>query len=304
MAAGDERPVGIERLLFLRSLSMGAGEGPEVLQVAGAMREVFFERAQEIFAIGDPAGDIFFLVRGSVRMTAPGAPPWDFDAPAIVGVFDAFAGRPRSRRAVATSDLHALSLAYADWLAVLEENHELACEAVLRVAAMLRRTRLGIAGDGGHDPPAPAGPAAAGLGSFARTRALRRLPILRDASVEVTLRLAELAQEIDLAPGEVLFREGDPGETLSAVASGLVAVERADPPLRAVFGPGALVGGAAAVGLGPHPFTARAELPTVVLRLHRDDVLDLMEDHFDLTRGLLSAIGAEREELMRRYGTD
>src|SRR5260221_7029041 len=112
--AGEERPVGVERLLFLRSLATARMDGPEAIQMAGAMRDVFFRRGQELFAIGEPSGDVFFLVKGSVQMTAPGAPPWDFDAPAIVGAFDSFAERPRARRGVATSDLHALALAHTD----------------------------------------------------------------------------------------------------------------------------------------------------------------------------------------------
>jgi CRP-like cAMP-binding protein len=161
-----------------------------------------------------------------------------------------------------------------------------------------------MAGDGGHGPPAPSGPPAAGLGFFAKTLALRRVVLLREAGVEVTLRLCERAHEIDLAPGEALFHEGTPCETVDAVVSGRVEVERTDPPLRAAFGPGALVGGAAALAIGPHPYTARAAEAAVLLRLRRDDLLDAMEDHFDLTRSMLSAINAEREELMRQHGTD
>jgi CRP-like cAMP-binding protein len=302
--AGDERPVGVERLLFLRSLSTARLEGPEASQIAAAMRDVYFKRGQVLFSIGDASGEIYFVVKGSVQMTAPGTAPWDFEAPAIVGVLDSFAGRRRERRGVATSDVHALALAHTDWLAVLEEHHDYACESVIRLATVLARMRLGIPGDGGYPAPSPTeGALPARLGLFERTLALRRLPIFHDAGVEATLRLCQHCEEIRLGPGEELFREGDPGEGLDVVAGGLVDVQRADPPLSAAFGPGALVGGAASLAPGARSFGARAREGAVVLRVHKDDVFDAMEDHFALTRSLLTAINAEREELMRKHGT-
>lgn len=304
MSADDDRRLGVERLLFLRSLTNARPSGPEAVQIAGAMRDLYFKRDQRLFAIGDPAIDVFFIVKGSVRLTAPDAAPWDFEAPAVIGAIDAFAGRPRTRRAVATADTHALALAHTDWLAVLEEHFDFARESVLRLADGLGRMRLGLAGDGGHPGPSePAGPRAAGLGLYEKTVALRRLPVLRAAGVQVTMRLAALAEERALAPGEALFREGDAGETLDAVAGGRIAIERATPPLRAAFGAGSLVGGLASLAAPRAAFDARAAETSLVLRLRKDDVFDVMEDHFELTRSILASVNEERSALMARHGT-
>ncbi len=305
MAAGDDRPVSVERLLFLRSLATRL-DGPEAIQIAAAMHDVYFKRGEQLFGIGEASGDVFFVVRGSVTMSAPGAPPWEFDAPAVVGALDSFAGRPRARRGVATSDVHALALSHTDWLAVLEEHHEYACETVQSLAGALSRMRLGLDGDGGFPDPAPdGGPLTSGLNPLEKMLALRRVPLLRAAGAEATLRLCELAEEVELGPGGVLFREGDPCDALHAVAGGVIVIERASPPLRAAFGPGAIVGGAAAMGVGQQPFEARARPSerAVVLQVRKDDVLDVMEDHFGLARSLLGCINAERDELMRRHGT-
>jgi CRP-like cAMP-binding protein len=303
--ADDRRP-GVERLLFLRSLATVRPNGPEAQQIAAAMRDVYFRRGQALFSVGDPSGDVFFLVQGSVRMAAPAgspAPPWDFDAPAIVGALDSFQGRPRTRSGVATSDTHALALAAADWLAVLEDNADFARESVLRLAGNLMRMHLEVPDDGGYPTPAADEAAATtGLGFFEKTVALRRIPSLRAAGVQPVVRLAELATEIDLAPGDTLFREGEACDAVFAVASGVIEIERSAPPLRAAFGAGALVGGAAAIGITRYPFGARARGSAVVIQVRRDDVLDVMEDHFELTRAVLSAINLERGELMGRHG--
>jgi len=37
-------------------------------------------------------------------------------------------------------------------------------------------------------------------------------------------------------------------------------------------------------------------------RLRKDDLFDVMEDHFELTRALLGEINAEQGELMARHG--
>jgi len=307
MAAPDEQKPGVERLLFLRSLATVRPNGPEAQQIAAAMRDVYFRRGQPLFGVGDPSGDVFFLVKGSVRMAAPPgspAPPWDFEAPAIVGALDSFLGRPRTRSGVATSETHALALASSEWLAVLEDNADFARESVLRLAGNLLRMHLEIPDDGGFPAPAVVEGAAltTGLGFFEKTLALREVPSLRAAGVQVTVRLVELATELDLGPGEALFREGDACDALDAVASGVIEVARASPPLHAAFGPGTLVCGPAAIGVGRYPFSAHARDGAVVIRLRRDDVLDVMEDHFELTRALMSAVNAERGELMGRHG--
>jgi CRP-like cAMP-binding protein len=305
MALDDQKP-GVERLLFLRSLAMVRPEGPEAQQIAAAMRDVYFRRAAQLFGVGDPSGDVFFLVKGSVRMAPPPgtvAPPWDFEAPAIVGALDSFLGRPRTRSAVATSETHALALAAADWLAVMEDNADFARESMLRLSGMLLRMHLEIEGDGGYAPPSATGAAiATGLGFLEKTIALREVPPLRAAGVQVVVRLVELATEIDLGPGDALFREGEACDAVDVVASGVIEIERSAPPLGAAFGPGALVGGAGALGLVRYPFGARARDGAAVIRLRRDDVLDMMEDHFELTRALMSAVNAERGELMGRHG--
>jgi CRP-like cAMP-binding protein len=303
MASEKERQLGVERALFLRSLGTVRPNGPEAEQLAAAMRDVYFKRGQQIFAQGHPSGDVFFVVKGSVRMTAPDSTPWDFDAPAVVGALDSFAGRPRTRTGVATSETHALALAHTDWLAVVEEHADFARESVLRLAAGVHRMHLGIAGDGGYrTATTPEGAPTTGLTLLERTLALRKLPVFQAAGVEATLRLVALASEVDLAPGETLFAEGDACDTVDVVTGGAIAVERSAPPLHAEFGAGSVVGGVGTIGVSRHAFGARAVAGAVLLRLRKDDVFDVMEDHFELVRAWLAAINVEREEIMQRHG--
>lgn len=307
MAADDDRQVGVERLLFLRSLPMSRPNGPEAIQIAAAMRDVHFRRGQRIFSIGEKSGDVFFLVKGSVRMVAPGMTPWEFEAPAVVGALDSFAGRPRTRDGIATAEVHALALKHTDWLAVLEEHFDFARESMLRLAAALTQMRVAVPGNAGFPPVAddgpPTTPLSTGLGLLDKTMALRAQPVFKGAGVQATLRLVELCTEIDLLPGGELFHEGALSEAVYAIVSGVVDIERATPPLRASFRPGSLVAGAAALGAVRHGFTARAPHGAVVLALRKDDIFDVMEDHFEVTRSIIGAINQEREEIMSLHGS-
>ena len=303
MPAEDEARLGVERLLFLRSLSAARPGGVEALQLAAAMRDVYFKRGQRLFAAGEPSGDIFFVVAGAVRMEASGVEPWEFEAPAVVGALDSFAGGRRTRTGLATRETHALVLAHTDWLAVLEEHFDFARDSVVRRSAALLRMHLGIPEDGGYRAvEAPGSPPATRLGLVERTLALQELPALQAAGVQATLRLAELCEELELEPEQVLFREGEEAEAIDLVAGGVIAIAGGAPPLRAAFGRGSLVGGAAAIGAPRQAFTARAAGRAVVLRVRKDDLFDVMEDHFELTRALLGEINAEQGELMARHG--
>lgn len=102
-----------------------------------------------------------------------------------------------------------------------------------------------------------------------RAAALRRSPIfdrLSPAELEV---LAGLCQPRRWADGEVIFAEGDLGDSLHVVAEGQVEVsrhERPGTPL-ASFGPGACFGEMALIDREQRSATARARGPAVTLQL-------------------------------------
>jgi CRP-like cAMP-binding protein len=64
------------------------------------------------------------------------------------------------------------------------------------------------------------------------------------------------------------------------------------------FGPGDLVWGAAVLGGVAEPWQARAVVPTSGLSFPIEALLDLMEEHFDLVRSTMVALGSRREVLL------
>src|SRR5688572_21171377 len=103
-------PSAVERELFLRSIAVSRPLSAATRHLGRAMREQFFEAGSVIYEAGTPADDVFFIVRGRVKLTKPGSPLWEFGPNSVIGGIDADLERPRSRTAVAETNVDALVL--------------------------------------------------------------------------------------------------------------------------------------------------------------------------------------------------
>jgi CRP-like cAMP-binding protein len=91
-----------------------------------------------------------------------------------------------------------------------------------------------------------------------------------------------------------LFELGEANHVFFVVVAGRIELER--PGLgRACFRAASLLGGGAAFAGRLAHQRARAVTPTVVLRLREEDFYDVMEDHFELARSILSYLAGEHE---------
>lgn len=99
---------------------------------------------------------------------------------------------------------------------------------------------------------------------------LRLVPFLTSVEGPVIAALAKVLAPRQFGPGEVLFREGDPGESMLIVAKGRLSVRigDAEKEVAAIY-PGEVVGEMACVDPAPRSATVVASKPTLVLELHR-----------------------------------
>ncbi len=108
---------------------------------------------------------------------------------------------------------------------------------------------------------------------------LRRIPMFAELDEEDLEWIAGSAEHVDLAAGDVLTSEGDPGDALFAIAEGeLDVVKRsrgADVPI-ARLGPGEIVGEMAVLESRPRNASVRAATDACVVRIGRDVVLELV----------------------------
>jgi len=121
---------------------------------------------------------------------------------------------------------------------------------------------------------------------------LEKLVVLRETALfaglsgEELYPVGEIAQRVVLAPGEVVVRQGDPGDALFVVASGTLRIVKGDKTLReigraAVFGEVALLDGA------PRAATVEALTDAEVLRVPRSEFEALLDESPEIARAVI-----------------
>lgn len=298
----------VERHIFLRGVLSGVDVGPAAAQMLAAIEEVFFPAGTAIYREGESADHMYFVVEGMVRLSRGEEQPWMMGPRSVFGVLDGALAQPHARTATAVEDVHALVMSVEDWLDIQEDHFELAQAVVLRNAAGLYEMSLRLAPSGGFDdPPAarvhsmppPSSATPDSLDAVERLVVFSESPLFERAGIQPLINLAHRAEARRLAASEVLFRFGEPVTHLYLVARGEIEIVREEPTLRARFGPGALVGGPGALANEERAFTARAVADAVVLTLRRDDLFDVMEDHFAALRSVIAYLAVERDRMQR-----
>lgn len=124
---------------------------------------------------------------------------------------------------------------------------------------------------------------------------LPRTGFLSNASPSLTDMLHSLARERRLAKGEVLFEQGDTGESLFAVIEGALEVSVLSEDGRKLaldmLTAGALFGEIALFDPGPRTATVTALRPTTVLGIRNRDVVAALRTHPDLAADLMQLAG-------------
>jgi CRP/FNR family transcriptional regulator, cyclic AMP receptor protein len=138
------------------------------------------------------------------------------------------------------------------------------------------------------------------------TAALSRVPG-KEGSMEWALfgglapesvdRILATARRVRLSRGEVLFHEGERGESVYLVETGKVAVRISTPEgaliTVAVLGPGSAVGELALLGDDDRrTATVQAVEPVAALRLYRRDFAELRRQHPSVTEFLVKSLAA------------
>lgn len=127
-------------------------------------------------------------------------------------------------------------------------------------------------------------------------------PILQSLEEEDRRRVLASARRRRFARREILFHEGDPGDTLHLIDKGRVAVRITTPlgdiATLGVLGPGEVVGEMALLeGAGHRHATILALERTETLALHRDQFMELRRDHPAVDRFLIAVLAAEVRRL-------
>ncbi|CAN5378447.1 hypothetical protein BH24GEM3_BH24GEM3_12880 [soil metagenome] len=118
---------------------------------------------------------------------------------------------------------------------------------------------------------------------------LQQVDLLQGARSAHLALLASIAEEIEVEPGTVLIRQGEPTDALYVVIRGAVELRGAGEQLL-VARDGTPFGTWALIDESPSLFSARAVEDTRLLRITRSDFYDLLADHHELALGLLQGL--------------
>ena len=116
------------------------------------------------------------------------------------------------------------------------------------------------------------------------------------ANIQSIARVAEIATEVEYAAGETIEAEGARRRTASSSSStDTWRSPMATPPSSDAWALGIWSAVRLRLGVKKRLFAAKAITPAVLLCIRYDDLMDIMEDHFDLTFSALFALGNDIE---------
>ncbi len=279
-------------------LGMFASEA-QLEQLLAISRPVDVE-AGHVLHVGDtPPTSIFQVMSGEIALRAPGMPTWQVAAGGTVGFLDFMRGRRHSRTAVATTAASVLELDSTRYREYLEDNFEVGYRIMSQLSGAIMSGVI-------------ASPEAKGLlssvgvphpGSFAielpmveRLMILSRMPAFAGATTQALANLAKSTIETRFEPGEVVAAAGSSSSVVSLLVDGAVELELPGGLRVLRAGPG-FVAHLEELTLTPRLSAVTASSALIVLEIDREELLDLLEEHFDLVMTILGLIAGEQEKL-------
>jgi hypothetical protein len=131
---------------------------------------------------------------------------------------------------------------------------------------------------------------------------LEGVQLFHGLSVDDLAAVAALTTEGHADPGAIIYREGDPGDSMAVITSGEVHLIRANQALMDL-GVGDSFGETSILDKGPRPVTARAgDAGVDFLVLERAPFLDLIADRPPIVNGLFVVIGRRLRQLLELTG--
>ena len=127
------------------------------------------------------------------------------------------------------------------------------------------------------------------MNNLEKALSLRAAPLFAQLSAETLLPVAAMCNVVSLERGEVLFESGDMGDAMYVLVDGAVEVVKGGDVI-ARLGAGECVGEMAALDYEPRSATVRASARTHLVRLERNDLMDLLTDYPELVRSLAAVL--------------
>lgn len=131
---------------------------------------------------------------------------------------------------------------------------------------------------------------------------LQNVNVFDQVPTEQLAYLAAIADETEFGAEKDIYTEQDPSDALYLVLEGTVRLHRSGTEITTA-GPKEAFGTWALFDDEPRVATATTLEDTRVLRISRDDFVDLLADHVQITQGILKALVKRLRGLVGRIDT-
>ena len=137
---------------------------------------------------------------------------------------------------------------------------------------------------------------AMGLTVVEKVLKLQGVDVLKEASTEDLAYVAQIAEEVETLAGEVIYNPGDLPDGLYVILSGEVKLHRGSEDI-ANLGSGESFGSWALLDGSPRVASATMLSRGVLLRVDRDEFIDVMGDRVELVQAIFKAAVARLRNL-------
>lgn len=279
-----------KRALELRTLAIFRNVPAPVLTMASALlQDTPFSRGETLQPRDAVVPRIFFLRSGVVRVERD-SEPIDIQPPAHLGLYYALSGRAAVASVVALTDVSCFTLDVRDVYDLFEDHFPLLRSSIREISrTILAETK------GQLELPF----------TFAATRRpipttkkefdlvdrlffLRRMLAFPHVSVDGMASVARQLRTRVFAPGEPIWKRGEPAIDVTMVVRG--DVEAASDADRLVHEGGGPVGGLEVFAQAPRWFDLTAKTEVVVLQTTYDAIFDMFEEHTEMGKDLVATL--------------
>ena len=132
---------------------------------------------------------------------------------------------------------------------------------------------------------------------------LQNVDVFSELPTEQLSYLAAIAEEVSYSPGDDVFRCDEFSDALYVVLDGRIRMHRDEEEL-AIEEPDDAFGTWALFDETPRVATATALEDTRLLRIDREDFLDLLTDHVQITETVMKTLVGRLRGLLESVGTD
>ena len=122
-----------------------------------------------------------------------------------------------------------------------------------------------------------------------RVALLKSIDMFAETPDYVLASVARIVEEVELAPGENLIEEGEPGNCLYIVIQGRVRVYSGDRTI-ITLGPGQSVGEFAILDPGPRSASVSAMESALLFRIDKAPFDEVMADRPEIAQGIIRAL--------------